>query len=109
MSRVVSNLVLKLVVLGGIAAHQAFPQSTNPSPNPFPADTPGGSVAATDLRIAGPNPDGWLFPITRLSESLPHWIHFGGQFRDRVESQTGLGYAPIDEAYDLAQLRLGIY
>ena len=109
MPRMVSNLVLKLVVLGGFAAHQAFPQSTNPSPNLFPVDTPGGSEAAADLRVVGPNADGWLFPITRLNELLPHWIQFGGQFRNRSESQTGLGYAPIDDAYDLTQLRLGIY
>src|SRR6266852_777613 len=109
MPRMVSTLVLKFVVLGSVAAHQAFPQSSNPSANPFQPDTPGGSVAATDLRIFGPNPDGWLFPITRLDEFLPHWIQFGGQFRDRAESETGLGYAPIDDAYDLTQLRLGIY
>jgi hypothetical protein len=50
-----------------------------------------------------------LFPITRLNELLPHWIQFGGQFRNRVESQGGLGYAPVNDAYDLTQLRLGIY
>jgi hypothetical protein len=50
-----------------------------------------------------------LFPITRLNELLPHWIQFGGQFRNRVESQDGLGYAPVNDAYDLTQLRLGIY
>jgi Alginate export len=109
MARRVCTFALSVVVLGGLAAHHAFPQSTNPSPNPFPADTPSGSVAATDLRIAGPSPDGWLFPITRLNELLPHWIQFGGQFRNRAESQIGLGYAPIDDAYDLTQLRLGIY
>src|SRR5579864_1845311 len=104
-----SSLALKLVVLGGVAACQTFPQSTDLTPNAYPPDTPGGSQAATDLRVSGPNPDGWLFPITRLDESLPHWIQFGGQFRDRAESQTGLGYAPVDDAYDLTQLRLGIY
>src|SRR6202049_2955958 len=109
MPRMSSTLVLKLVVIGGVATHQAFPQSTNPSPSPFQPDTPGGSQAATDLRVFGPNPDGWLFPITRLDELLPHWIQFGGQFRARAESQTGLGYAPVDDAYDLTQLRLGIY
>src|SRR4029077_1922519 len=109
MPRMVSTLVFKLLALGGIAAHQAFPQSTNPSPNPFRPDTPSGSVSATDLRFFGPNPDGWLFPITRLDELLPHWIQFGGQFRNRVESQTGLGYAPVDDAYNLTQFRLGVY
>jgi len=109
MSHRLDTLALKLVVIGGFAAHQVFPQSTNASPNPFQTDVPGGSHAATDLRVFGPNPDGWLFPITRLDESLPHWIQFGGQFRTRAESQTGLGYTPVDDAYALTQLRLGIY
>ena len=51
MPRILGTVALKLAVIGGIA-HQAFPQSTSPSSNPFPADTPGGSVAATDLRVA---------------------------------------------------------
>jgi hypothetical protein len=109
MPRMLSTLVLRLILLGVAAAHQAFPQSTNPSPSPFQPDTPSGSLAATDLRVFGPNPDGWLFPITRLDELLPQWIQFGGQFRNRAEGQTGLGYAPLDDAYDLTQLRLGIY
>jgi len=40
---------------------------------------------------------------------LPHWIQFGGQFRNRIESQDGLGYSPVNDAYDLTQLRLGVY
>jgi hypothetical protein len=52
------------------------PQSTNVSHNIFQPDTPGGSKAASDLR---------------------------------VESQNGLGFAPVDDAYNLTQLRLGIY
>ena len=72
-------------------------------------DTPGASHAALDLRVLGPNPDGWFFPITKLNESLPKWVQFGGQFRDRIESQDGLGYAPVGDTYDLTQLRIGIY
>ena len=109
MPRILGTLVLKLAVIGAVAAQQAFPQSTNPSPDPYPPDTPGGSQAATDLRVFEPNPNGWLFPITRLDELLPLWIQFGGQFRDRAERQTGLGYAPLDDSFDLTQLRLGIY
>ncbi len=109
MPRKLKTLGLKLVIIGGTAAHQAFPQSTNLSPNPLQTDAPGGSHAATDLRVFGPNPDGWLFPITRLDELLPRWIQFGGQFRNRAESHTGLGFAPVDDVFDLTQLRLGIY
>src|ERR1700694_4823661 len=109
MPRGLGTLVLKLAIIGGGAAHEEFPPSTKLSPDPYQPDTPGGSQAATDLRVFGPNPYGWLFPITRLDELLPHWVQFGGQFRDRAEGQAGLGYAPIDDAYDLTQLRLGIY
>lgn len=109
MPRTLRIVALKLVVIGGVVADQAFPQSTNLSSNPYQADSPGGSQAATDLRVFGPNPDGWLFPISRLDELLPHWIQFGGQLRDRAESQTGLGYSPVDDPYDLTQFRVGIY
>jgi hypothetical protein len=96
--------------LSAVFVGSAMAQQTTPLPaNTFPADAPGTSHAAADLRVPGPNPDGWMFPITRLDELLPHWIRFGGQFRDRVESQDGLGYAPLNDAYDLTQLRIGVY
>jgi hypothetical protein len=98
-------LIFSTVGLGSGLAQQ----SATPPPEPFQPDTPGGSHAATDLRIPGPDPDGWLFPITRLNQLLPRWIQFGGQFRDRAEGQLGLGYASVDDGYDLTQLRLGIY
>jgi hypothetical protein len=97
--------ILSAVLLGNAIAQQA----ANSPAGPFAPDTPGGSHAASDLRVSGPNPDGWLYPITRLNVLLPHWIQFGGQFRNRVESQDGLGFAPVDDAYNLTQLRLGIY
>ena len=93
------------VAAGSAMAQQSAPPSTEP----YQPDTPGESHASTDLRITGPNPDGWLFPVTQLDRLLPHWIQFGGQFRNRTESQDGLGYAPVNDTYDLTQLRLGIY
>jgi hypothetical protein len=104
-------LVLSAVfVVSAMAQQSMAPQSTPPSTEPFAPDIPGASHAATDLRISGPDQDAsWLFPITRLNQSLPHWIQFGGQFRNRVESQDGLNYAPVDDAYDLTQLRIGVY
>jgi hypothetical protein len=105
--------IATLLAIISFAAHQAFAQSNTSSlPNSFGPDTPGGSHAATDLRLLGPNADnaaGWLFPITKLDRSLPSWIQFGGQFRNRVESQDGLGYINVDDAYDLTQLRIGVY
>jgi hypothetical protein len=97
--------VLSAVVVGSAMAQQ----STPPSTEPFQPDTPGVSHASTDLRVMGPNPDGWLFPITQLDKLLPHWIQFGGQFRNRAESQDGLNYAPVNDTYNLTQLRIGVY
>jgi len=104
--KAVQGIVLLTAVLVGNAIAQ---QAADPTAGPFVPDTPGASHAATDLRVSGPGSGGWIYPITKLDEYLPHWIQFGGQFRDRVESQDGLGYAPVNDAYDLTQLRIGIY
>ena len=104
------RVVQRILVLGAILVGNAVAQQSANSPaDPFVPDTPGGAHAATDLRVSGPNPDGWLYPITKLNEFLPHWLQFGGQFRDRLESQDGLGYAPVNDVYDLTQLRIGVY
>jgi hypothetical protein len=75
----------------------------------YPPDSPGASHASLDLRVPGSNPDGWLFPVTELDQSLPRWLQFGAQFRDRAEGQVGFHYSPTDDGYDLTQLRIGIY
>ena len=99
-----------LAILSVVALRSAVAQQSTSSPaSPFAPDFPGDSHASSDLRVSGPNPDGWLFPITKLNEFLPHWIQFGGQFRDRVESPDGLSYAPVHDTYNLTQLRLGVY
>src|ERR1700678_63856 len=109
-SRARNRVYRALVCLFGTAfLGSAVAQQSSSPPEPFQPDSPGGSHAETDLRIPGPDPDGWLFPITRLDELLPHWIQFGGQFRNRVEGQLGLGYASVNDGYDLTQLRLGMY
>jgi hypothetical protein len=112
MSRILIRLLETVLLVASLIAHQALAQSNAPSPpNPFGPDTPGGSHAATDLRLFGPDVDnaGWLFPATRLNQSLPSWIQFGGQFRNRVESQDGIGYRNVDDVYNMTQLRLGVY
>jgi hypothetical protein len=79
-------LVVSLILFSGVFLGSAWAQQpTNISAaEPYEPDTPGGSHADSDLRIPGPNPDGWWFPLTRLDQLLPHWIQFGGQFRDRA-------------------------
>ena len=100
------NLVQRIFLVTAVLVGNAIAQQTAA---PFVPDTPGASHAATDLRVSGPDSGAWMYPITKLDEYLPHWIQFGGQFRDRVESQDGLGYAPVNDVYDLTQLRIGVY
>lgn len=98
------------IVLWMAAICRCFAQS-NPSPAAaiYAPDTPGESHASMDLRVPGPNPGGWLYPITQLDKSLPSWVQFGGQFRNRTESQDGISFKTTDDTYDLTQLRIGIY
>ena len=100
-----SGIAVTALVAGSALAQQSTPTSIEP----FQPDTPGESHASTNLRVTEPDPDSWLFPITKLDKLLPRWIQFGGQFRNRVESQDGLNYASLNDAYDLTQLRLGVY
>jgi hypothetical protein len=105
-SRQALKAVQGILLLTSVFAGNAIAQQTT---GPFVPDTPGASHAATDLRVSGPDSGGWMYPITKLDEYLPHWIQFGGEFRNRVESQDGLAYAPVNDVYDLTQLRVGIY
>lgn len=103
-------LVISTIILNTAIAQSALAQSNGSADfSPYIPDTPGESHASTDLRVFGSNPDGWLFPATKLDELLPSWIQFGGQFRDRAESQDGLSYGTVNDTYDLTLLRIGIY
>lgn len=113
-SRLCSEPVLvSLLFLTAAAALAQNAAGSAQNPGPYPADSPAASHAPLDLRVPGPNPDGWFFPLTQLDQSLAKsslsWLQFGGQFRDRAEGQVGFHYAPTDDGYDLTQLRLGIY
>ena len=46
--------------------------------------------------------DGWRFPLTRLDGALPKWIQLGGDFRNRAESQHGIGFALGNNFYNLS-------
>jgi hypothetical protein len=104
------SLLANALLLSALVCHaQNLAGNAGVDPDPYPPDSPGASHATLDLRTHGTNPDGWLFPITELDQSLPRWLQFGAQFRDRVEGQVGLRYAPTDDIYNLTQLRIGIY
>src|ERR1700683_107072 len=50
----------------------------------------------------------WLFPIEKLDESLPSWLHIGGEYRDRLEGPTGIGYTGTNDFYLLDRLRVKV-
>jgi hypothetical protein len=52
----------------------------------------------------------WLFPVHQINRRLPSWLRIGGEFRGRLEGQTGIGYTSTNDFYllDRLRLRLGI-
>src|SRR5258708_8220423 len=54
------------------------------------------------------DPSSWLFPVDQLNESLPRWLRFGGEYRDRLEGPIGIGYKPTNDFYLLDRLRVTV-
>ena len=50
----------------------------------------------------------WLFPIAKLDESLPRWLHIGGEYRARLEGPTGIGFTGTNDFYVLDRFRLQV-
>ena len=48
----------------------------------------------------------WLFPLAKLDESLPEWLRLGGEYRNRLEGPTGIGFAGTRDSYLLDRLRV---
>jgi len=65
------------------------------------------SAGATDPAGADDSPD-WLFPVTKLNQSLPRWFHLGGEYRGRLEGPTGIGFASTNDFYFLDRLRIKV-
>jgi Alginate export len=63
------------------------------------------SSGAPDSVAADDRPE-WLFPVTELNERLPKWLRIGGQYRNRLESPSGIGYARTRDFYLLDRLRV---
>ena len=61
------------------------------------------SQPAQDATGAAPN---WLFPAAKLDESLPEWLRFGGEYRNRLEGPTGIGNTGSRDFYLLDRLRV---
>jgi hypothetical protein len=91
-SSLILALFLAISALPNRAQAQANPNS-NPAPSPPTAESDGPS---------------WLFPVAKLDEVLPRWFHIGGEYRDRLEGPTGIGFANTRDFYLLDRLRLKI-
>src|SRR5208283_958422 len=69
--------------------------------------SPNSNFAASPSAVDSYSPS-WLFPIEKLDESLPTWLHIGGEYRDRFEGPTGIGNAATDDSYVLDRLRVTV-
>jgi hypothetical protein len=69
-------LALVLVFLFGVTA----------GPGRVKAQEASDSTVGRELGADTHDPPDWLFPIAKLDQSLPDWIHIGGQYRDRLEA-----------------------
>jgi hypothetical protein len=97
----VSMRTHRSVLLALLLSTSLFPNrthgQTNPTPNPEP------SAAAAE-----PDAPSWLFPVAKLDESLPKWLHIGGEYRDRLEGPTGIGFTTTNDFYVLDRLRVSV-
>ncbi len=65
------------------------------------------SAGATDSVGADDSP-AWLFPVTKLNQSLPRWLHLGGEYRGRLEGPIGIGFTSTRDFYLLDRLRVNL-
>lgn len=48
-------------------------------------------------------------PLSVINRSLPKWLRFSGEFRDRVEGRSAFGFrSGVNDGYDLTRLRLNM-
>src|SRR5258708_15636345 len=91
-----SSLLLALFPGISMIADRAHAQ-TNPNSNPAP------SPPAVDS-----DSPSWLFPVAKLDERLPRWLHIGGEYRDRLEGPIGIGFTGTNDFYLLDRFRLTV-
>src|ERR1700676_2444484 len=77
-----TNLLMLLILLVGLGAFQERASAQM-------APDPGAQPSPTSDDSDSPS---WLFPIAKLDESLPSWLHIGGEYRARLEGPIGIGY-----------------
>ena len=88
-------------MIGLVGISNAISQTANPVPSPSE------QTAATQNRGAAFDAS-WWFPLGALDERLPAWLHFGGEYRPRVEGQYNIKWGTHHDAYLLSRLRLSM-
>src|SRR6266403_2117275 len=91
-----TSLLLAFLLGVSMLAHRAQAQ-TDPKSNP-----------ATSPPAVDPDSTSWLFPVAKLDEILPYWLHIGGEYCDRVEGPTGIGFRGTSDVYLLDRFRLKV-
>ncbi|HEV2424386.1 MAG TPA: alginate export family protein [Terriglobia bacterium] len=77
----------------------------NASPAKEPAHSTATKAKAPPVAAADA---GWT-PATAINAWLPHWLKLSGEFRNREEGRTGIGFKPGNsDAYGLTRLRIGL-
>jgi Alginate export len=93
-----TNLLMLLILLIGLGA---FSERATAQTAPDPGGQPNPTADDSDS-------PSWLFPIAKLDEALPSWLHIGGEYRARIEGPIGIGYTGTNDFYILNRLRVKI-
>ena len=96
-TRTTTPRLLILLLLGFSMLPDWAQAQTNPQSNP-----------TSSQPAANSDPSSWLFPIAKLDESLPKWLHIGGEYRDRLEGPIGIGFTGTNDFYLLDRFRLTV-
>jgi len=91
-----TSLLLALFLGMGIFSDRAQAQ-TNPKSHP-----------ALSPPASDSDSSSWLFPIDKLDEALPSWLHIGGEYRARLEGPISTGFANTSDFYVLDRLRVTV-
>jgi hypothetical protein len=96
-----TNALLALVLLVGLSITPGWVNAQTSSDSTTP------SSAARDPSTAADTPV-WLFPVVELNDHLPGWLRLGGEYRNRVEGPSGIGYTGTRDFYLLNRLRVWV-
>ena len=106
MSKAINFAALMLgLFAAGASAQTTTANQLSQGPPPLPLTT-GDTGYSSNPQSGGPP---FASVSERFNESLPQWLRFSGELRERFEGYSGGGFKPNStDDYDLHRLRLGI-